>query len=213
MKDSEKSSTLTNWNEDEFRSLCRLAGIPTKFLDADMEKIDKGIIENTKGFFDKESFFIYGDTGVGKTYLVNALLIERMKRFLKNYLARRDYNTIESAPVKAIFVVVPQLLMEIKATFVENPGSNEMDIFDKYSEIPCLILDDIGAEKTTEWVVEVFNNLIDYRDREMKQTIFTSNLDIKKLANKLGDRIGSRIAGMCGAERVIHMRGKDRRLS
>ena len=45
----------------------------------------------------------------------------------------------------------------------------------------------------------------------MRRTIITSNLLISDIAEKVGDRIASRIAEMCGGG-VIELKGKDRRL-
>ena len=70
-------------------------------------------------------------------------------------------------------------------------------------------MDDMGAEKTTDWSMSTLYVLIDKRYSEMMPTIITSNLTVAEVADKVGDRIASRIAGMC---KVIELKGKDRRL-
>ena len=73
-----------------------------------------------------------------------------------------------------------------------------------------LFIDDIGAEKMTEWVAETFYLILNYRYNEMLPTIFTSNLSPSELAERIGDRIVSRIIG---SSDVIKLDGEDRRLS
>lgn len=71
------------------------------------------------------------------------------------------------------------------------------------------MLDDIGAEKPTEWVRETLFSLIDFRYQNNKPIIFTSNFHLSNLENKLGKPIISRIVEMC---RVIKLDGEDFRL-
>ncbi len=86
-------------------------------------------------------------------------------------------------------------------------------------EAPCLILDDLGAERITEWVGEQLFCLLNYRYNSQLQTIITTNYSTTELAERLtiynkqgqaddaqAQRILSRIYGMC--ERV-YLGGKD----
>lgn len=72
-----------------------------------------------------------------------------------------------------------------------------------------LILDDVGAEKLTDWVAETFYLIVNKRYNEMLPTIFSSNLAVGELAEMLGDRTASRIVEMCD---IIKIDGEDRRL-
>lgn len=121
-------------------------------------------------------------------------------------------NLDKYPPVRSRFVFVPDLFIEIRGSFNRPDKPSEEDILQKYRNVFCLVLDDIGAEKTSDWVLEIFESLIDYRNREEKQTIFTSNLGLEKLADKLGDRIASRITEMC-KKNIIEIKGKDRRIA
>jgi hypothetical protein len=107
----------------------------------------------------------------------------------------------------------------MKATFSKQTGmvETETEIIEEitgdsgwsnYKEFP-LILDDIGTEKPSEWAQQNIFLIIDRRYETLRQTIFTSNLSLDELSERLGDRITSRIAEMC---KVIELKGKDRRI-
>ncbi len=119
--------------------------------------------------------------------------------------------TFAAAPYGAaapLLISVPELLLEIRDTFNGNEIS-EKAIIDKYSWIDVLILDDLGVEKTSDWVLQTLYTIIDRRYREELRTIITSNLGIEEIREKLDDRIASRIVGMC---RVCILQGRDRRI-
>jgi DNA replication protein DnaC len=82
-------------------------------------------------------------------------------------------------------------------------------VVDKYSRCPLLVLDDLGVEKTTDWALQTLYVILNNRYTNYRQTIITSNLTLEEIGNKLGDRIASRIAGMCS---IIQMKGKDKRI-
>ena len=119
---------------------------------------------------------------------------------IRYYRPRKNYPTV---------VNVPKLLLKIKSTFNNDYGmENEESILRGIGEVSVLLLDDIGAEKSTEWVKETLYLIIDQRYCDMKKTYFTSNLTLKEIS-KIDDRISSRIAEMA---KTLTMQGKDRRL-
>ncbi|WP_405852137.1 ATP-binding protein [Streptomyces sp. NBC_01369] len=64
------------------------------------------------------------------------------------------------------------------------------------SRCPLLIIDDLGAAKSSEWVEEVTYRLINRRYNHMLPSLITTNLAIKDLRAYLGDRVTSRLAQM-----------------
>lgn len=76
----------------------------------------------------------------------------------------------------------------------------------KYDDL--VVLDDIGAERNTEWAEEMLYNIVNTRYELMRATIFTTNESDEKLRDKLGGRIFSRIKGMTEPVLVI---GPDHR--
>ena len=69
-------------------------------------------------------------------------------------------------------------------------------------------LDDLGAEKTTDFVLQELYRLISQRELWGKPTLITTNLSLDTLAKKLDDRIVSRMAGGI----VLEFSGADRRI-
>jgi DNA replication protein DnaC len=135
-------------------------------------------------------FYLMGDVGTGKTLYAAMLTYESIHR--QFFEEKR-----EGAIVRHLFISVSDLLQNIKASFsIEN--SQESVIIKKYSEIDWLVLDDFGIEKTSDWALQVLYLIVNHRYEYMRTTIFTSNLNLEGITNKLGDgRIPSRIKGMC----------------
>ena len=117
-----------------------------------------------------------GNTGCGKTHLAVAMI--------------RDLNIF-----KALYITVPDLLLKIRSSF--NGGSeSEDEIIGKYSEIQVLVLDDLGAEKVSEFAITTLYIILDRRIRECRKTIITTNLSKEEIEATFGARIASRLAGM-----------------
>lgn len=146
---------------------------------------------------NKKSLFIHGKCGTGKTYLAAAIVREELA------LDRH---------ADVFMVDVDDLLSEIKSTFDQNanPAKTEQELIEWYVGVETLCLDDIGAEKVTDWSASVLRRIINKRDGGEMRTIFTSNYSLDELTERLGDRIASRISGMC---EVICLAGSDRRLN
>ena len=71
-----------------------------------------------------------------------------------------------------------------------------------------LFLDDIGAEKPSEWTQERLYEVIDERYIGQRTLLVTSNVPPKALAEWVGERTASRLAEMCT---VVPLLGSDRR--
>ncbi|MDT0382588.1 ATP-binding protein [Streptomyces sp. DSM 42041] len=86
--------------------------------------------------------------------------------------------------------------------------------------IPLLLLDDLGAAKSSEWTEEITFRLVNWRCQNHLPTIFTTNLAPVResgmppgqpvLRDKVGDRVLSRLSGMCTP---VHFTGPDRRFA
>ncbi|HDR6388558.1 MULTISPECIES: ATP-binding protein [Bacillus] len=144
------------------------------FLDRNgSETVYKVAVKYVKTFkeWNGESLMLWGEPGNGKTHLAAAIV---------NELSKKGYIVV--------FQSVPELLQRIRSTFNSENKENETQIMRALLECDLLILDDIGAEKTTEWVEEKLFNIIDGRYRKELPTLYTSNLEPKELKNQVGKR-------------------------
>lgn len=142
------------------------------------------------------SLYIWGDYGVGKTALATCAV----RKFMVNIGQFAIYGT------------VAELLEEIRAGY--NPvtgGAGEAGELTKAIEsAPLVLLDDLGAEKLTEWVSERLYLIVNHRHNAHLPTIYTSNYDLDLQTERLGERLGWRIKQMCWPN-VIPVRGENLR--
>jgi len=159
---------------------CYLFDLPIKYykyrFDAfhGHEKIVEGLKQYCKG---PESIFLYGPTGCGKTHLACAAAHESNCKY-------------------GWFTTAPELLLKIRGTFANDSHTTEEEIIKTYTICDILLLDDLGAEKTSEFAITSLYLIIDRRNRNDKKTIITSNLSPQEISEKLDARIASRIADM-----------------
>ncbi len=127
------------------------------------------------------SLLFSGKTGCGKTHLAVAIVRELVKR---------------NAVYRVRFITAPEFLLEIRATFKSGDGVTESDILDKYSKCELLILDDLGAEKVSDFTIQSLYLVIDRRNRDLRPTIVTTNLTLEEIETQIDARMASRLADM-----------------
>ena len=123
---------------------------------------------------------LYGNTGCGKTHIAVSLMRE----------------TVKTSDKKQWFETVPDLLLRIRSSFRDKASETEEEIVDRYATVPLLVLDDLGSEKATEFAITTLYIILDRRDREMLDTVITTNLSLAEIGEKLSARIASRLSGM-----------------
>jgi DNA replication protein DnaC len=137
--------------------------------------------------------WFYGDVGTGKTLL--AMLISKA--------------ALEAGMSVAIYSV-PRLLAEIKETYEESSKGSYMDLFRRLCAVDLLHLDDLGAERRTEWVLEQLYSIVNERWQDERSIVVTTNLDLDELREQVGWRTVSRLMEICGDP--IPIMGPDRRI-
>ena len=134
-----------------------------------------------------ESRYIYGPAHTGKTVLMAHMFLKAMQ---EAYLKAEPYNII--------FINISDLFKQIKQTYDKNTPITEYALIDHYGKCDILFLDELGVEKSTDWVLDILYNIINTRYEQLLKTVITSNLSLPQLATKLDDdRITSRIERMC----------------
>ena len=112
----------------------------------------------------------------------------------KTHLAAAIANQVSDAGESVLFIVVPDLLDHLRATF--NPASNaRLDKrFNEIKTAPLLILDDLGTESATAWAREKIYQLFNYRYNARLATVITTATPVDELDPRLATRIldGSR---------------------
>jgi DNA replication protein DnaC len=102
-----------------------------------------------------------GAYGCGKTHLAAAIANERQ---------------IQGEP--ALFVVVPDLLDHLRATYSPNSLTSYDKRFDEVRKAPLLVLDDLGTESATQWAMEKLYQLFNYRYNARLPTVITMAKDV-----------------------------------
>jgi DNA replication protein DnaC len=138
-----------------------------------------------------------GTCGVGKTHLAVALLKQ----------------VITATGDNGLFYDFRDLLREIQASWNSVSQSSELDVLRPVLEAKVLVLDELGANKPTEWVRDTIAHIINCRYNDENLTIFTSNyLDSptkpgeENLTDRIGIRLRSRLYEMCTE---VEIRGAD----
>jgi DNA replication protein DnaC len=136
----------------------------------------------------EKGLFLQGPPGVGKTHLAVAVL--------------RQVITTRGA--RGLFYDTRDLLRVIRSTYDPVNRTAEMDVLRPVIASDLLVLDDLGAEKTSEWVEETLNLIVNARYSERRLTVFTSNYDDNpdstdpdSLLFRIGFRMRSRLHEMC----------------
>jgi DNA replication protein DnaC len=147
-------------------------GIGRRFLEVSFERepiisIEPTLLRRVKAFTrDIESnldagkgLWFDGPVGTGKTSL--AILVAKAARD-----AGRSY---------AVYPV-PRLLAEIKRTFDRDASDSYMSFFRRVCTVDILVLDDLGAEKQTEWVLEQLFSIVNERWQDRRSIVVTTNI-------------------------------------
>jgi DNA replication protein DnaC len=115
--------------------------------------------------------------GNGKTHLAAAIA---------------NYVTKQGQPV--LFIVVPDLLDHLRATFNPSSGARLDKRFDEVKKAPLLVLDDLGTESATAWAREKLYQLFNYRYNARLPTVITTATPVDELDPRLATRMldGSR---------------------
>ena len=187
------------WRTDVAGRLLAEARIPPRFGRAELANFEHDMNtqrhawQKATAFVDAfpvvdRGLLLYGPHGVGKTHLGIGIL----------------KACIRSKGARAFFFETRELLRLVRDTYNRSVEETEMEILKPLLDADLLVLDDLGAERTSEWVQETLGLVVNTRYNAKRPTIFTSNLvdvpdttDPRSFIFQLGARTRSRLIEMC----------------
>ena len=181
------------------------ARIPRKYRDASFDRwpvtdMPAPVVAEVRRFVrdverrldEGRGIWFVGDVGTGKTTL--AMLVSKA--------------ALEAGRSVAIYSL-PRLLNLVREAIGSEEG--KLDLLDRLGTVDLLHIDDVGAEHTSEWVLEQLYSIVNTRYEEQRSIVVTTNLQPDELAKQIGARTVSRLIEMCGDP--LPLFGADRRRS
>jgi len=179
------------------------AVIPRRYRDVAFERppvidMDRDVVRTTRDFADSideqleagRGLWFMGPVGTGKTTL--AMLVSKA--------------ALEAGRSVAIYSL-PRLLNEIRDT--HRAERSHIDLLDRLTAVDLLHIDDVGAERKNEWVLEELYSIVNSRYEEQRSIVITTNIDDHDaLCEQIGARTVSRLTEMC---QEMLLSGEDRR--
>lgn len=127
-----------------------------------------------------EGLLMFGNPGNGKSHLAAAIV-----------------NAVIPRGKACVFRSVPALLKKLQETYRADARVSESEILAVLQDADLVVLDDLGAEKMTEWAESMLYYIVDQRYRWRKPLIVTTNCDLEELEERIGTRTFDRLLEMC----------------
>ncbi|HYU61241.1 MAG TPA: ATP-binding protein [Solirubrobacterales bacterium] len=156
---------------------------PISDLDATVVRVVREFVD---GLGDNLSagrgLWLMGDVGTGKTSL--AMVVSKA--------------ALELGRSVAIYSL-PRLLARIRRTYdAEHGEQSYLEFFERLTSVDLLHVDDLGAEKRSDWVLEQLYAMVNERYEAERSMVVTTNLDQAALEEQIGMRTVSRLVEICG---------------
>lgn len=192
-----ENEIFSNFNLKYFENK-EINGINQRKNAEEILKLSKKFVEafgkkekNIKGQNKIKNLIFIGKTGLGKTFLSNAIAKEIIK---KGY---------------TIFYQTAPIMMDELMLNKFQDSSKYYEMIDQIKNVDLLIIDDLGAETLSESKMKEIFSIINVRLIKDKSTIISTNLDLDELAKAYDDRIFSRIIGNYVVKKFV---GEDIRI-
>ncbi len=161
----------------------------------------RSVVEAVRAFVDDldgnlaagRGIWFVGDVGTGKTSL--AMLVSKL--------------AMQAGRSAAVYSL-PKLLTRIRRTYDLDSGDlSYSEFFDRLTSVDLLHIDDLGATKQTEWVLEQLFSIVDERYATQRSMVLTTDLAVEELEQQIGPRTVSRLVEICGDP--LPLFGEDQR--
>jgi DNA replication protein DnaC len=152
-------------------------------LDATVLRVVREFVDDLEENLDAgRGLSLTGDVGTGKTSL--AMLVSK--------------SALELGRSVAIYSL-PRLLARIRRTYDAERGEQSyLEFFERLTSVDLLHVDDLGAEKRSDWVLEQLYAIVNERYETQRSIVVTTNLDQVALEDQIGPRTVSRLVEICG---------------
>lgn len=194
IKEYLKKENFSNFNLDLYANdiIDPVINVSAKQNMTEVLSVAKEFVLNFDSSFN--NLFIYGETGVGKTFLTNCIAKE---------LIDTSHSVIYMSSIKLFDLLA-------KNTFSKNDDGNSSMQTEDLLNCDLLVVDDLGTEMINSFTTSAFFNLINERFLRRKSIIISSNLSIGQLRDMYSERVFSRIASNYTLLKIF---GNDLRLA
>ena len=126
---------------------------------------------------DGRSMILSGNIGTGKTHLASAMA----QAVIRQYGAR------------ALIVTIAEIVRVAKGTMTKGATYDERDVINELAGADLLIIDEVGAQRGSDYEVGLLHEIVDKRYQQMLPTVVVSNLLIDDLKSYIGERALDRL--------------------
>lgn len=165
-------------------------------------------VEDYPAGTDSKGLLVTGSVGVGKTHLAAGIL----------------HALIMLKGVQGLFCDYRELLKQIQHSYNPQVAITELQVLEPIFKAEVLVLDELGAQKPTDWVWDTVALILNTRYNDKRTTIITTNyadqppsaaaagsaaaraMRDESLGDRIGERMRSRLGEMCV---TVEMSGAD----
>lgn len=161
----------------------RSSTLDTFVTGGDREKVKA--LETCRAYVDRfeenflagRSLILAGGVGTGKTHLASGMA----------------QAVIRQHGVKALVVPVAEIVRVAKGTMAKGATYNERDVINELAEADLLVIDEVGAQRGSDYELGLVHEVIDRRYQLVLPTVVVSNLRVEDLKDYIGERAIDRL--------------------
>lgn len=138
----------------------------------------KAALEFASGAMREHCLTLTGAVGTGKSHLLQAIGWDMLRH-----------------GVAVKYVYVPDWLDSLRAAYGDQQRVTFRELYERYRQAQVLLLDDVGAERRTDWTTEILTRTVEHRHQERERLVVATNVrpwddDARE---RLGDRLADRL--------------------